>query len=160
MAALDNTQQMVPSDNQSMMDEAAILSFIDDLIRDKNDSTITPGNVSQVREMLLEEVNNAINTHLVNLLSEPGQIQLDQLLDKDPSDDELNQFFLQKIPNLEIEIAAALLNFRSAYLYPVTQPERQFDNFGSPQSPGATEDNRNDDASYLPLPAPILPDGV
>lgn len=147
--------QMSPQGAQGMMDEAAILSFIDDLIRDKNDPAITAENLEEVKSILLEEVNNAINTHLVNLLAEQDQIELDSLLDTDPTDEQLNAFFLQKIPNLEIEIAAALLNFRSAYLYPVTQPDQPSI---QPQYQSEPQQEYLPDESMDVLPAPLLPD--
>lgn len=150
------TDPQAPQNNEALMDEAAILSFIGDLIQEKRDPNITEENLPQVKEMLLQEVNNAINTHLVNLLSEQDQIELDGLLDKDPSDEELNQFFLQKIPNLEIEIAAALLNFRAAYLYPVTQDTQGAASLQSPidiqQQP-----EEEDLSAFAPLPAPLAP---
>lgn len=70
----------------------------------------------------MKEVNDAINMHLINLLSEKDQIELDDILQKNAPDEELNQFFIRKIPNLEAEIASALLNFRTVYLY---KPEEQ-----------------------------------
>lgn len=114
-------QNQTPSKNQNdkvIKDQIALLSFVDDLLKEKKDSNIKPEDLPKVKEVLLKEVQDAINRHLVSLISEKDQVELDQLLDKNISDEELNNFFVQKIPGLEAEIASALLNFRSAYLYP------------------------------------------
>ena len=74
-----------------------------------------------MKNALLKEVNRAIFAHLVTQLSVNDQIALDSLLNTNPSDQQLNIFFVQRIPNLQVEIASALLNFRTAYLYPVHQ---------------------------------------
>ncbi len=111
-------QNKAPSD-KAMADQAALLSYVDDLVRDRKDPTVNDQNIKLVKAALLQEVNNDINLQMIKLLSDMDKVKLDELLDKNPSDDELNQFFMDKIPNLEQEIAAVLLNFRAAYLLPV-----------------------------------------
>ncbi|QQG44215.1 MAG: hypothetical protein HYW86_05145 [Candidatus Roizmanbacteria bacterium] len=108
------------SNDKAAMDQAALLSYVDDLIRDRKDPHVNDQNKNLVREELLKQINEDINLHLLNLLSKKDQIALDEFLDKNPTDDELNKFFMDKIPNLDVEIAAVLLNFRTAYLLPVT----------------------------------------
>ncbi len=105
--------------NNDVVDQKALLVFIDDLIKAKNDPSITEKELPEVRKLLLNEVNLAINSHLVNLLPKKAQLELDKLLDENPSDEQLNVFFIRNVSNLEIEVAAALLNFRAAYLYSV-----------------------------------------
>lgn len=106
---------------QSLKDQVALVSFVEDLIKERKDPNITDANVNQVKAMLLREVNDSINAHLINLLSGDDQKALDSLLDTSPADDAINAFLTQKIPNLEIEIAAALLSFKEAYLLPVVK---------------------------------------
>lgn len=118
-------QNKLQPDNKSMMDQVALVSFIDGLIKDRKDADITLSNMDNVKTILLKEVNTAINTHILSLLSAKDQVDLDDLLNKNGSDEELNKFFINKIPNLESEIASALLNFRAAYLYPVSQEVSQ-----------------------------------
>lgn len=129
-----------PSD-QAMKDQAALMSFIEGLIKDKKDPNITQQSMPQVKAMLLTQLNEAINTHLVNMLSEKDQIELDDLLNKNPSDDELNAFFKSRIPNLEPEIASAMLNFRAAYL-----------------GDAAGSSNGNGTPPTPPPPAPVAPE--
>jgi hypothetical protein len=117
---------MNPTQNdQALSDQAALLSYVDDLIRDRKDPNVNETNKVQVQQLLLKEVNDEINLHLVNLLTEEDQKTLNDLLDKNVSDEELSKFFASKIPSLESEIAAVLLNFRATYLLPVTQTQSQ-----------------------------------
>lgn len=107
------------TNNKAAMDQAALASFIYKLIDERKDPNITDATKPQVKAMLLSQLNEAINTHLINRLSEKDQLALDDLLNTNPSDDDLNKFFMDSVPNLEVEIASALLNFRTAYLTPI-----------------------------------------
>ena len=123
--------------NKAVRDQIALLTFIDDIIKERKDPDVKPENISQVKAVLLKEVNDSINRHLISLISEKDQVELDELLEKNVTDDELNEFFLKKIPQLEAEIASVLLNFRAAYLYPVTggQPSFVKTSEGKPPTP-------------------------
>lgn len=110
---------------QDLKDQAALLSFIDEMMKERNDPNITDKNREQMRAFLLYKANEAINTHLITLLSEEDQKELDALLERNASNQELDEFFKKKIPNLSVEIATALLNFRAAYLFPVLKEEME-----------------------------------
>jgi len=107
-----------PISKTGYQDQLALLTFVDNLIRDRKDPRVDESNTPQIREILLKQINEAVNTHLVSLLNDKDQAELSLLLDKDVSDDELNKFFKSKIVNFEVEMAAALLNFRTAYISP------------------------------------------
>lgn len=119
-----NSNPTQPKKNNALRDQVALLSFVDDLIKERKDPNVNEKNIANVRALLLKELNDAINTHLVSLLTERDQIELDVLLEKKMTNDQLDDFFRKKIPNLEVEIASALLNFRAAYLYPLTVPAK------------------------------------
>ncbi len=95
-------------------------AFVDDMIRQRADLQVAPGDIDRVREVLVRELENDINAKLVNLLSDRDQILLDRLLDTNPSDEQLGRFFQEHIPDVEGEISRVLLDFRRAYLYPAT----------------------------------------
>jgi len=105
---------------QAIKNQIALLSFVDDLIKEKKDPAINEKNLAQIKALLLQEINDAINRHLISLLTEDDAKELDVLMEKNPADDEIDNFFAKKIPNLDVEIASVLLNFRAAYLYPLT----------------------------------------
>lgn len=104
---------------QGIRDQVALLSFIEDLLKEKNDSTIKVEALPQVKAALLKELNDTINTHMVAILSDMDQKELDILLKNNCSDEELDNFFVKKIPNLTAELASVLLDFRTAYLLPL-----------------------------------------
>lgn len=93
-----------------------IRSFVDDLILARQDPYITPQNLDRVRQSLLSEVHNAINTRLVRCLSHEDQVALDKLLDANSSNRVIDEFFIKKVPNIDAEIAEELLSFRTLYL--------------------------------------------
>lgn len=103
---------------QGIRDQVALLSFIEDLLKEKNDPSIKPEALPQLKAALLKELNDTINTHMVAVLSDMDQKELDILLKNNCSDEELDSFFVKKIPNLTAELASVLLNFRAAYLLP------------------------------------------
>lgn len=106
-----------PVSKTGYKDQLALLTFVDNLIRERKDSRVNESNMPQIRELLLKQINEAVNRHLITLLTDKDQAELSVLLDKNVSDEELNAFFKDKVLNFEVEMTAALLNFRTAYLY-------------------------------------------
>lgn len=114
-----NTNQSNQPSERAIKDQIALIRYIDDLIKLRDDPHVTSGKLPAVKTLLLKEINEWINRHLITKLDDQGQIELEKLLNDKVSDEELDKFFLQKIPNLQSEIASVLFNFRTAYLYPV-----------------------------------------
>jgi len=86
---------------QGVRDQVALLAFIDDLIKEKNDPAIKSEALPQVKTALLNELNQMITTHTVAILSETDQRELDILLKNKTADEELDKFFLEKIRKQE-----------------------------------------------------------
>lgn len=120
MTDQNNGTTNLTSQPQGVRDQVAFLSFIDDLIKEKNDPSIKPDQLPNIKAALLTELNEMINTRMVILLPEVSQRLLDAMLERKVSDKELDKFFSEKIPNLSAEIASVLLDFRAAYLTPLT----------------------------------------
>ena len=114
---MDQNQSALNNQPQGVRDQVALLSFVDNLIKEKNDQSVKPDALPQVKAALLNELNQMINTHMVAILSDVDQRELDVLLKNKVSDEELDNFFKKKIPNLTAELASVLLDFRAAYLY-------------------------------------------
>jgi hypothetical protein len=113
-----------PNNPNKKKDQVALAAFVDDMIKakqQKHDVEILDNDIPKIKESLLKELNESINAHLLHLLSVDDQLALNDLLESNPSDAQLNLFFIQKIPNLQAEVATALLNFRNAYLFPVEE---------------------------------------
>jgi len=99
---------------EAIKDQIVLLSLVDDLI--KNNCHIKPEEIPKVRITLLNQANERVFTHLVGLLSERDQKELDTFLEGVPSNKEMWRFISHKIPNLEGQIVNAFLQFRDSYL--------------------------------------------
>ena len=104
-----------------MKEQVALLTFIDSLIKEKNDVELTDEQLNNTKVTLLNELNQMINTRLISLLSTTQQQELETLLENKISDKELDDYFVKHIPNLEAEIASVMANFREAYLMPLDE---------------------------------------
>ncbi len=108
--------------DQNLRDQVALVSYVDDLIRAKNDTTIKPEELPNLRARLLKTVNDAINRRLIGLLRDEQQDELNNLFDNKAADEEINNYFKKAIPNLDVEITTVLLDFRAGYLYSANNP--------------------------------------
>ena len=122
MVDQNQDRTLLKNQPQSIRDQVALISFIDNLIKEKNDSSIKTEALPQVKVALLNELNQMINTHMVAILSDIDQRELDILLKNKVSDEELDKFFSEKIPNLIAELASVLVDFKTAYLLPLPPP--------------------------------------
>lgn len=143
--------------DQPTRDEVALLSYVDDLLKARTDLNLKPEEIPNVRLMLLEEVNEAINTHLIQVLTDAERTELDGLLKNNATDAELDAFFAKQIPNVSAEITTALLNFRAVYLLPITksQPtptEKLADIATNPAVPTPVVKTGNEDEVIMPAP--------
>lgn len=101
---------------KTVTDEVALLTYVDEIIDEMRDPRITPADRPRMRAAMLDELRNDINTHIVNLLTEQEQIEMDKLFaDKAPLS-RIDEFMHEKIPNIDIETAAVMLNFKAGYL--------------------------------------------
>lgn len=101
---------------QYLSDKQALENFVDDLIKEKNSPYVNEANRPQVKEMLLREITESINRRLINELTDEQVKNLNQLLEKKASDEELAKFFSQNIPDLTQIITEILFDFRRGYL--------------------------------------------
>lgn len=146
--------QQKPKKDQGLADQVALLSFIDTLITQKKDPNVNEKNMNQVRALLMKELNDDINEHLIQLLTEKDQLAMEDLLDKNPTDEEITSFYQQKVPNLTAEIASVMLNFRAAYLGLSRGQAQQ-----QAQTQAATDGG--EDPTLIPAPiSPSQPDKV
>ncbi|PIU37494.1 hypothetical protein COT02_00585 [Candidatus Roizmanbacteria bacterium CG07_land_8_20_14_0_80_34_15] len=124
MADQNQDKNLLKNQSQSIRDQVALLSFVENLIKEKNDP-IKPDALPQVKVAMLNELNEMINTRMVRLLDAPDQRELDILLKNKVSDEELDKFFENKIPNLTVELASVLIDFRVAYLLPLPSDKKE-----------------------------------
>jgi len=124
MADQNQDKNLLKDQPQSIRDQVALLSFVENLIKEKNDP-IKPDALPQVKVAMLNELNEMINTRMVRLLDAPDQRELDILLKNKVSDEELDKFFEKKIHNLTVELESVLIDFRVAYLLPLPSDKKE-----------------------------------
>lgn len=125
MVDQNQDKNLLKNQPQSVRDQVALLSFVENLIKEKNDPIIKPEELPQVKAILLNELNQMINTRMVRLLDAPDQRELDILLKNKVPDEELDKFFEKKISNLTVELASVLIDFRTAYLLPLPTAKKE-----------------------------------
>lgn len=103
--------------NKKIMDYVAFLTFIDGLMTEKQDSLVNKENLQEMRGAMLKELLEFINAHLISLLNPKDQVDLSILLTKNPSGDDLDNFFSKRVDNYEPEVLTAMLNFKDSYLF-------------------------------------------
>ena len=142
---------------KGIRDQVALMAFIDELIQEKNDPSVKPEQLPNLRTGLLAELNDMINDRLVSLLSEAKQIELEAILDRKGSNEEIDKLFEESIPNLSSEVAAALLEFRYAYLYPIPTQKTEDGKQKTEDRGQKTDDGegKKEEGVDLPLPAPV-----
>lgn len=104
------------SPNQYLTDREALEQYVDDLIRIKNSPHIKGENIAVVKEALLQDVSDAINSKLISLLSDDEVKQLNEMLDKEASDEQVSLFFTGKIKDLQQVVTDVLVEFKKGYL--------------------------------------------
>lgn len=102
--------------NQYLTDREALGQYVDDLIRIKNSPHVKGDNITVVKQALLEEVSDAINSKLISMLSDDEVKQLNEMLDKEASDEQVSLFFTGKIKNLQQVVTDVLVEFKKGYL--------------------------------------------
>lgn len=97
------------------MDAAALNKYIDSLFT-AHAPNVAADKLQSYRELLLQDVLEAINTRLVSLLPDEKQKELETLLDASPTEVQLTEFFEKNVPTITAEVAAVLNEFKTGYL--------------------------------------------
>lgn len=89
--------------------------FINELVEEKGFGTSDPAVLEQIRRDLLESVERRIDAMiLANLLPE-DLAAFEEVLDTG-SEEGIQAFVKEKIPDLDQKVALELLNFRTSYI--------------------------------------------
>jgi len=97
---------------KALQDEIAIEKFIDDLVKAREDLWVKTENRELFKKALKDQLNDEINNHFINLLTKSDQQLLNQLLDKEISNQELNLFFEQRIDNRVAHLTTVFQKFK------------------------------------------------
>ncbi len=112
---MDNNTNGQPS--QAVKDKIALYDFVSELLPLRPELNLTAEEKPLVIEQLVKELDYTINAHLMDLLSDQAVEEFNTLLDSNPTDEQVDAFLANHIPNLSTEIAAAMLEFKTIFLY-------------------------------------------
>lgn len=112
---MDNNNNGQP--NQAVKDKIALYDFVSELLPLRPELNLTTEEKPLVIEQLVKELDYTINAHLMDLLSDQAVEEFNTLLDSNPTDEQVDEFLAKHIPNLSTEIAAAMLEFKTIFLY-------------------------------------------
>ena len=90
--------------------------FVESLIEDKGLSDLDPMMVTEMKNDLLNRIEDRLNFIIVNNMPEANIAEFDKMMDENKSDEEVQKFCEEKIPGLDALMAVELANFREIYL--------------------------------------------
>jgi hypothetical protein len=92
-------------------------TFVEKLYMEKNfPNDLEKEVIDQIKSDLLKSVENRINAVIISNLPEEKFQEFEDLLDKNGSEEEIQGFCQENIPNVEQIIASELISFRQNYL--------------------------------------------
>lgn len=91
--------------------------FVDRLVEEKKyPEDLEKEVMDQIKSDLLSRVEDRVNMVIISNLSEEKLGEFNELMDKNVSDEEMQKFCSDNIPNLSQLIATELVVFRQTYL--------------------------------------------
>lgn len=94
-----------------------LASYVDRLVvEQKYPSDLEKEVVDQIKADLLSKVEDRVNAVIISNLSEEKLEEFTKLLDSNISDEEMQKFCSENIPNLQQLIATELIVFKQTYL--------------------------------------------
>lgn len=106
---------MDPSQNQMPKDQN-VLSFMMQLVQEKYGDEIEIDFLNQESDRLYDFFGTRLVSYFEPMMNEEQKVAFDSLVDMQAPQDQLLQFLIEAIPNLEQQIMQVLVNFRQEYL--------------------------------------------
>lgn len=107
--------QNTPND-QNLDIPADVRGFLENLIQDAGLTPLDEIAREQMVEELYVRLDNFLTSEIIKNLPPEQLEEFVQLNERGATQDEINQFMTEKIPNAQDLFAAALVNFRDLYL--------------------------------------------
>lgn len=90
--------------------------FVTQLIAEKGIADVPNEVMEQLKEDLLTRLNDYFNTRVIAVMNDEQLTGFNDLLDKKPTSEEIQQYVATVIPDQSEFIAGTLLEFRRVYL--------------------------------------------
>jgi len=101
----------MPNDTNYSLDD-----FAESLIRDKQYTTLTPAMHDELKKDILQRAHDYLVAKTIEQLSDDQAKQLSELLDKSPTDQQIQDFIATAVPDAPTFIGNTLFQFRQTYL--------------------------------------------
>lgn len=92
-----------------------IEEFVDRLIQDKGFNETDPDVIAQMRLDLIDRVENRINAMILSNIKPENIEGFKKILDEG-SEEQIQEFVKNDVPNIEEKVASELLTFKNIYL--------------------------------------------
>lgn len=96
--------------------EYTLDDFAESLIADKQYTTLSPEMKEELKKDILQRAHDYLLAKTIAKLDDQQAQELDALLDKNPKDDEVQDFIAKAIPDSATFIGDTLFQFRQVYL--------------------------------------------
>ncbi len=93
-----------------------IEDFVEKILEDKGFNKQAPEVVAEMKKDLLKRVEERIHAVIISNLPEEKLKEFTEMLDKNVSDEKMQNFCTKNIPGLDQLIASELIVFRQTYL--------------------------------------------
>jgi len=94
----------------------SLKDFVENLIKQKQFPEMSKEIHEQMKKDLLERVKNTINAKTIAKLPQNDLEEFSKLLDSNTSDEKVQQFVEEKLPDSHVFISEVLTEFRKTYL--------------------------------------------
>lgn len=92
-----------------------LMEYVDKLVAEKDLSNLDKEVLNQMKKDLYERLEDRVNAVILEKMPPEKLEEWNQMLDNS-SDEEMQQFCLDNVPDMEQAIANELLSFRNTYL--------------------------------------------
>jgi len=91
-------------------------TFVDSLIDEKGFSDIDPRMLAEMKNDLMNRIEDRLNMIIIKNMPGVNIAEFEKMMDEDKSDEELQKFVEEKIPDIMGLVAVDLARFKDVYL--------------------------------------------
>jgi hypothetical protein len=112
---------MNSAQNQDELKDQNVLSFMMQLVQEKHGADTDSEFLTQESNRLYDSFGDELVTYFEPMLSDDQKVEFDKLVEQGGDQEQLLNFLIQSIPELEKQIMNVLVQFRSKYLAEASQ---------------------------------------
>ncbi|MBP9758074.1 hypothetical protein KBD45_00120 [Candidatus Dojkabacteria bacterium] len=93
-----------------------VLTFMMDLVQQKHGDEVEIDFLNQEADKLYNQFGDMLVSYFEPMLTEEQKMQFDHLIETNAGQDQVLEFLMGSISDLDVKIQQVLLNFRNSYL--------------------------------------------